>query len=47
MFFLWMPMCNRIGKLHLPLLAAPPMCYAMAYFLYIGVRIEKNTYGYL
>ena len=33
---------NRVEKIHLPLLAARPVCRIAAYFLYTGLRINKN-----
>ena len=37
-----MGLCNRVGKIHLPLLAARPVFRIADYFLYTGLCIKKS-----
>ena len=41
-YFLYVGLCNRVGKIHLPLLAARPVFRIVAYFLYTGLCIKKS-----
>ncbi len=39
--FICAGLCNRVGKVYLPLLAARPACCVSSKFPYAGLRIKK------